>query len=224
MSLGYVADAAFAGCLAIPENNPEAPVHVCESATTYRFEVAGTTYEYDKTAYRTALSELLRSWMDGAGVPFTAQYGARIDFWVAVPEANPEAASARAVVHAKDHKFVAYLSLQPEEWSLSDKDVGVLGKGSYPTSFGYRAGSLVVQGQSGQDPSDYVYDFGLTPASKMGGGWYGYHLSPFAEEATKVAILGDTEGTQIVKRIEVDSIFEWIAWRRQGFVFELIAD
>jgi hypothetical protein len=224
ISYGY-GSAAVAVCVSVPANEPDAPVRVCEDGTTYRFEVMGDVRQYDKVEYRAALSDALHQWMDRAGVPTDARDDARVELWLSVPEANPDATQARAVVYGVPQPFVAYLSIDPSEWDLTDRDIGVLGDAHYPHSFGYRAGSLLVQArQVSSDPTSVVAPHGLTLTAAMGGGWYGYQLAPLAEADTRTAILGDTEAAPVVARVEVDTIFEWIAWRGQGFVFALSGD
>lgn len=215
---------AEGACVSVPRGAQDPAVKACESYTSYAFTITGSTYTYSRSEYRTAFSELLRSWLAQQDVTW-ATLPASVDFWLAVPEANPEATQARAVVRIGDQRFVLFLSVHPQDWQADELSVGVLPKGeSYPETYGYRVGSLLVKKQderSDESLHQYMETKGAGWPQFFSPGWFDYAVPAFQEQQVNDAVLQDQEAAAFVARTNLNYILEWIALRERVFTFSL---
>ena len=229
-SLGYgyisavAAAAPVAGaCVHIPEAAESGPgtVIACETPTSYTFDVTGRHYDYTKEAFREQVRKTLGDWAIKSHVALPQN--ARIEFWLAVPEASPQGTMGRAVVIWKGGGLVAYLELGLESWVLASRSVGILRPGeSYPTNFGHQAETLLVK-SSGQGDQDDRYRFlqnlGASAPTALGQGWEVYRVAAMQEEETAKAIKTASESARHVSHVELNAMIEWIAVRQRVFAF-----
>lgn len=222
-SAGY-ANAADGACVSVPRTAKDPVVKACETFTSYTFHITGSTWTYGRSEYRSAFSRLLREWLDQQGVTWANQR-ATVDFWLAVPEANPEATQARAAVRIGDQRFVAYLSIHPDDWQTDDLSVGILPPGeAYPNSFGYRAGSLLVKKEDGVDEESLHVLMEAHSAVRpqfFSPGWFDYSVPSFNEQAVNDAVLEDPATKLSIARTNFNYMLEWIALRERVFTFSL---
>ncbi len=218
--------AAGPACIAIPDGAPAPVVTACDDGEHYLYTIAGTAYEYDRTAYRAALETQLRDWLRSVGESAEGEELA-IEIWLAVPDANPAATAARFVVRAGTGKsaprFVVFASLHPADWSFTNRDVGVLtGAAGYPGDFGVRVGELLVKAAPGAAKSEvdgFLAGYGLGAPDAFGQGWRVYALTAFAERSARTGILSDPQGAALVEKIDYNHVVEWIAHRSRAFAF-----
>jgi hypothetical protein len=219
---------AFAAgrCLMLPPHAVEPAVSACETETEYQFDVAGEKFTYPKTEFQDRLAAALNIWLNGHGI--TEQPGTVVDFFLAVPELNPRATPARAVVSLPDgRRFVASIGLHPEQWQLVDAQVGVLEDGeNYPADFGHAAGSLLVRATpeaTSDDVAAFLALHGATHPEPFTVGWLKVDVPAFEEFAVLAAIIADPERDRFVLKVEPNAIVEWIATRGLAFAFDLPA-
>jgi hypothetical protein len=232
------ADDVLRSCVGVPRSAPK--VTVCETLQSYTFDLAGEKQAYDKAAYRSAARAAVTSWFSSHGL--TPPVGARLAYWIAVPETDPRAAQGRLVLQAPldpEHQLVAFVGVGPETFVVDDAHVGILGDASYPSSYGHRASSLVVRPAAGASESDVqalLAAYGATPAAGLdasgartgavelaaaGASYLAYQVGVFAEASTAKAAMADARAATLVSGIELNSFFEWIASREQAFAFSL---
>jgi len=216
------ADPSVAACTNVPRSASNTAVKVCESAHVYSFHIAGSVYDYSKDAYRDAFGHLLGDWYEQQQLdPQTT----RVTFWAAVPEANPEAAQARAVLQIDGRRFVFFLPIHPEEWSLANIRVSVLGTDeNYPEFYGHTAGSLLVKHSAGVNESDlqsFMAHYQAFNPESYTPGWSSYSVPVFKEQEIKEAVGRDDPSGQYVARSELNHVFEWIAFRERVFAFSI---
>jgi hypothetical protein len=216
------AEPSWATCIDVPRSASNAAVKVCESEVSYTFQVANNSYEYDKAAYQEAFGLLLRDWYAQENI---APKATRVTFWAAVPEANPEAVQARAVMQAGSKRFVFFLSIHPAEWSIKNVRISILGTGeTYPSDYGHTAGSLLVKKSSHVDEADlqsFMATYQAYHPESYTPGWTSYSVPVFKEQSIKVAIGRDDPTGEIVERSELNHVFEWIALRERVFAFSV---
>ena len=216
------ANPSWAACVNVPRTATNTAVKVCESADFYTYHIAGTVYEYEKDAYREAFAVLLNDWFAHENISPTTS---RVTFWAAVPEANPEAAQARAVMQAGSKRFVFFLPIHPGDWSLPNVRVSVLGiNETYPEYYGHAAGSLLVKKSETAQEADmqsFMANYQAYDPESYAPGWSSYSVPVFKEQSIKEAIVRDDPSGQFVAKSELNHIFEWIALRERVFAFSI---
>ncbi len=216
------ANPSWAACVNVPRTASNTAVKVCETADVYTYHVAGSVYEYSKVAYRNAFALLLNEWYEHENI---LPQNTRVTFWVAVPEANPEAAQARAVMQAGSKRFVFFLPIHPADWSLANVRISILGKDeSYPDYYGHAAGSLLVKKSGSVTESDlqgFMANYTAQYPESYTPGWTAYAVPVFKEQSIKTAISLDDPSGQYVERTELNHVFEWIALRERVFAFSI---
>lgn len=220
-SAGY-ATAGYSYCTPIPRGASNPAVKACETYSSYRFTIIGSEYTYSKAEYRAAFAKLLSDWRELHGLTSLVT---RVDFWLSVPEANPGATQARAVLKAGDRSFVFFLSVHPQDWSLDNLRVSILGQHeTYPDSFGHTAGSLLVKQNTTAQESDlhaYMERYQAYLPQFFAPGWFEYELPVFREQPTKEVVDKDGSAANVVARVELNHIMEWISQRERVFAFSV---
>jgi hypothetical protein len=216
------ANPSWAACINVPRTETNTAVKVCESLDSYTYHIAGNIYEYEKTTYRDAFASLLNDWFAHENLP---PQSARVTFWTAVPEANPEAAQARAVMQVGSRRFVFFLPIHPADWSLANIRVSILGKNeAYPEFYGHTAGSLLVKkSETVQevDLENFLANYQAYNPVSYAPGWSSYSVPIFKEQSIKEAIVRDDPSGRYVAKTELNHVFEWIALRERVFAFSI---
>jgi hypothetical protein len=216
-------------CVDIPRDADPAPVTVCETKSEYVFTVVGERTAYAKDDFRAALRTAIFRWYDDAGVE--APSLARLEFWVAVPEANPAGAMARvAVVDGVTSSgdpapsVVFFLGLDPATWTITDADVGVLDDERYPEAYGHRAGILLVKRAQTADKGQveaFLARYGVGAGDEFAPSWSAHPVTPLTETETAALVRDDPGAKALVDKVELNQIVEWIARRERAFAFSL---
>lgn len=216
-------------CIGIPRESETPPVTVCETKMEYVFTVTGERTAYLKEEFRSALRVAVGRWYDEAGVEEPS--GARLEFWVAVPEANPAGTMARVALvdgvtttGEAAPSVVFFVSIDPATWTFTDADVAVLGDERYPEAYGYRVGTLLVKAaptaEKGQIET-FLAGHGVGGGDEFAPNWSAHSVAPFQEEQTAAAVRLDPRGAELVTKVELNQIVEWIARRERAFAFSL---
>lgn len=216
------ANPSWAACVNVPRKAANTAVKVCESAVSYTYHITGNEYVYEKDAYQDAFAALLNDWFEREHI---APQTTMVTFWAAVPEANPEAAQARAVMQAGSKRFVFFLPIHPAEWTLTNVRVSILGKDeAYPEYYGHVAGSILVKKSitaKEADLQNFLADFQAYNPEPYTTGWSAYSVPVFKEQSIKEAIIREDPSGQFVERSELNYVFEWIALRERVFAFSI---
>ena len=209
-------------CTNVPANNPNAVVTVCESAHQYTFKIAGTVESHEKKSYRNRLIELTAAWLSSAGIDRDRLLSSRIEIWMSVPEANPGGAKVRAFFQSSLGNFVVSLPVSPAEWQVTNSNVGITEFQTYPQSYGYRAGSILVKkSQKATEPVflDVVQPYSTTPVESFAPSWYGMGTAVFNERQVSTEL--SQQNPDIVESAQFNQIMEWMAWRERVFAFSV---
>lgn len=215
----YSSPAAADACVYVPSKETPA-VTACETDDRFTYDITGNAYSYAKETYAARLNDMLATWL--ASVGLAAPEDATIELWLAVPEASPGAAQGRAVLRSSTLNLVWYLSLHPDEWTLADRDVGILPRGGvYPQSFGHRPRQLLVKARGDDETTRraLLAAHGAINPEPYALGWSTYDTAAAVELAVSSEAMGDPKTAALVERVEVNHIVEWIAVRQLAFTF-----
>ncbi len=216
------ANPSWAACVNVPRTATNTAVKVCESAYSYTYHIAGNVFEYEKDEYRQAFAILLDDWFTSVNV---TPHSTRVTFWTAVPEANPEAAQARAVMQTGSKKFVFFLPIHPADWSLTNIRVSILEEDEdYPEYYGHAVGSLLLKKSETAQEADlqnFMANYQAFDPEAYTPGWSSYSVPVFKEQYIKEAIGRDDPSGQYVAGSELNHVFEWIALRERVFAFSI---
>jgi hypothetical protein len=220
--------AAAAGlCVQIPAGVALPVVEACETERFLFWDIAGTPSVRDKGAYVAAFQKSLESWWEARGLDGGQLAGAPVELWLAMPEANPAATQARAVVTLPAAKLIVFLSPLPDGsggWTLDDSSVGFLTDAGYPASFGYRTQQLLLKAKPGVDAEQVaalLARHGVTHGGEYSPSWYAVRVPPLQEAALKAALIRDPEAASVIARLDFNPLVEWIALRERMFAFSL---
>ena len=211
-------------CTAIPFGSDNPAVEVCEYEKAYTFTVVGELYKYEKKVYQNRMQEMLIHWLDQSNLPSEYWRDATVDMWLAVPEANPGATQARFAVSGSSGSFVLFSSIHPEEWDLTNDNVGILLDGPYPESYGVTAGEILVQKKDSTSEDTlfrYMERLGGYSPEGFSRNWYNFQSVVFDEERIRERVENSFEGRFIVDAVQRNSIYEWIAQREKVVSFKL---
>lgn len=208
-----------AACVTVPIDAEEPLVTACETTDDYTFDVVGSRFSYAKAAYRERLRSEFAAWLTAAGVP-TPDDGT-VEFWLAVPETDPAATQARAVLRSESVNLVWYLSLHPDRWSLTNSSLGVLDDGPYPTSYGHRPAQLLIKARGPAEDArrTLLAELGARDPSPYAPNWSVYTTDSTREGEVMAAIKADPRSLALVERAEANHVIEWIAMRELAFTF-----
>lgn len=211
-----------AQCVQVPAGVESPLATSCETEDQYLFEVTGTKLAYPKAMFRERLRTEFTAWLNAAGVALPDD--ATIEFWLAVPEADPAATQARAVLRSADVNLVWYLSLYPDEWALTNRELGVLSDGPYPSSYGHRPAQLLVKARGTAEESRrrMLAEHGARDPSPYAANWSVYTTDATREGDVMAAIAADPRSAFLVERVEANHVIEWIALRELAFTFAFL--
>jgi hypothetical protein len=214
---------ARGACVQVPRDAESPPVRACETETAYELEITGERFVYDKADYQEGLRAALRQWLRSAGLD---DDGGDVEVWLSVPEAAPAATGARVVVRTTSgHAFVAFTSLHPEDWRLTDASIGVLASGqSYPSSFGARPRQLLVRSAPGAARGaveELMTRHGAGSPTVLSGEWTRWLAPPFREADVLSAASSDADAPVLLRSVTLNLVVEWIALREKAFAFSL---
>jgi hypothetical protein len=113
-----------------------------------------------------------------------------------------------------------WFDLNKLEWEFDDAESAILGKDSYPQTYGYRPATIFVQSLPGTNPEQVevaLRAHGATAILDRGNGSFEARCGIFEEKklAMEAAKMKD-----LVKHAQVNSVMEWIADRQMAFSFK----
>ena len=226
---GTCASAVYArseSCTTIPEGSTveDAAVVACETPLSYKIRITDDTFTFSKREFRTRLGAAISQWWLTRHEDLQELARAPITIWMNVPDSNPSAAQARAIVHLRESTLAISFDVRSSNWVVSDGQVAVLGGQEYPQTFGWRPSQLLVQMTPDADKSLLVQDLrvlGVTLSSSSTGRWLEAETALFDEQTARERIDAWDPKHIKVASVEVNSLFEWIAWRSEVFHFTL---
>lgn len=211
-------------CTGIPANDPDPPVVVCEDEDRYSFQIAGEYTEFDKVEWKNRARQLVSEYAIEAGIPAQQLSNANVKFWLSVPESAPADAHGRAVVSAGKFNFVVNLPVALDLDQVTRHQVADLAGQAYPGYLGHRVGSILVKKTASASEEEFLALLkrcGATGTGESAGGWTSVYTADFSEMAVIKRIANDPLGKQHVEGANLNSVFEWIAWRQPVFQFPL---
>lgn len=207
-------------CTPIPAHDPEASVVVCETDTHYVFKIGDGMESHEKVAYQTALVDSVKTWLTTTGSSNSLLNNVEVRVWLSVPEVNPNAAKVRAMFIGPRAKFVVSLPISPAEWRVGSAAVGILTDRLYPDSYGYRAGSLLLEKRADADEPQFlkaVAPYIQGAPERFSGEWYAADVKVFQEANAQTKITHLTK--EVTAHASFNQMVEWMAWRAEVFAF-----
>ena len=217
--------ASFASnCKNIPEQS-DAPLAIyCEDQDSYSFDLAGDQISFSKHEFQTRLSRAIKLWWAAHGLSQASLTYSDINVWLSIPEANPQAAQARAVVMSPIGHVSLSFDLHDEEWRLSDQEAGVLDRYNYPDSYGWRPQQLMISfnpGTSREQATTLLQKAGIKLAEETSPGWYKAETKIFDESAAIHRLTQYDRMSGYVRSSQLNKLFEWIAIRGRTVHFNM---
>ena len=218
-SLMASSEIAFGSCIKFPRDAEQPTVEVCEHSDAYAFRIGNHTQSFLKNEFSLKISEAARIWLSSHGKLTSLPKSTTIQIWMTVPMANPEAAQPRALVQTANGWVSFWFDLNKLEWEFDDTESAILGKDSYPQTYGHRPATVFVQSLPGTNPElveSALRAKGATAILDRGNGSFEARCGIFDEKklATQIASMKD-----LVKHAQVNSVMEWIADRQMAFSF-----
>ncbi len=211
-------------CTGFPADTPDPAVVVCESQQHYTFQIVGQVLEFDKVEWQNRARQLIHNFGINAGISEQQLATAHIKFWLSVPESAPGDAHGRAVVDTGEHRFVVNLPVSLDVNQVTRSLVADLAGQTYPDYLGHRVGSILVKKSTATSQEQFLAflkQCGATGAGETAGGW----TSVFTRDFSEIDVIDRIEHDPLVKAhvegANLNSIFEWIAWRQPVFEFSL---
>jgi hypothetical protein len=136
--------------------------------------------------------------------------------------ANPAAAQPRAIVQTSQGKLAFWFDLKASNWVFTDKETAVLGKTSYPDSFGHRPSTVLVKAHENTSAADLeaaLVQQGAKQVIHNGNGWYVATCGLFGEKS--FSDLATKSRPDVIKSAQTNSVMEWIADRQMAFSFPM---
>ena len=211
---------AFGSCIKFPRDAEYATVEVCEHSDSYSFRIGDHTQGFLKEEFSQRLSTAARNWLSSHGQLASLPKSSNMQIWMTVPMANPEAAQPRALIQTSGGWISFWFDLNKEDWEFEDHESAILGKESYPTSYGHRPATVFVQSHpetTFETVESALLARGATAVSDKGNGVFEARCEVF-DEKKLAAEAGKM--TNVIKYAQVNSVMEWIADRQMAFSFK----
>ncbi len=211
-------------CKNIPEQS-DAPLAIyCEDQDSYSFDLAGDQISFSKHEFQIRLSRAIKLWWASHGLSQTSLTYSNVDVWLSIPEANPQAAQARAVVISPLGHVSLSFDLHDDEWLLSDQEAGVLDRYSYPDSYGWRPQQLMISfnpGTSHEQATILLQKAGIRLSEETSPGWYKAETKIFDESSAIRRLTQYDRMSGYVRSSQLNKLFEWIAIRGRTVHFNM---
>jgi hypothetical protein len=220
---GNIANAQ--SCVNFPEGSTNPVVSVCETESDYIFHIGDAVRSFPRGLFESRLTHAARKWFESQKMTTELLAGASARIWMTVPEVNPEAAQPRLIVTTPAGSISFWFDLWSDEWVFADKETAVLGRKTYPESFGYRPKMVLVQSTDGASEDQVkaaLLSCGAERIESRGGGWFTAFARTFEE--TSLAANARKSHSSTIKMAQVNSVMEWIADRKMVLSFKIVAD
>lgn len=221
MSISEVA-IATSDCIVFPRESANPAVKACEAETVYVFRIGEQKYVFEKDIFRHRIRQAAAEWLFSKDLLSLLEETTAIEVWLSVPESNPLAAQARAVFKTTLGNISFSFDVKSDDWSFRDESAAVLNDKTYPESFGYRPSKIFAKTFDGIPTSvvtDSLTDAGAVAIKDEGNGHYSATCRTFNEMA--VVQEASKSHSDILKYVQVNSVYEWIADRQMAFRFSL---
>lgn len=204
-------------CRQIPERSPEDAVAIiCDDNSAYNFTIAGEVLIFDKTEFKTRLRESLSDWWQSQGESLDSLSHASIAVWLSIPEANPGAAQARAVVQSNRGNMSLSFDLRSHDWTFTEDLAAVTGIKTYPETYGWRPRQLLIGAAKTADPTQlaqFLLGLGVTLGEEASGGWYQATTEFLDEQTAAQRIRAADKNGDYIRSVQLNTLMEWIAHR-----------
>lgn len=211
-------------CRGIPEQS-EAPLATyCETDDSYVFDLSGNKISFAKPEFKGRLSESIQEWWSQHGLDQQSLSLSHVEVWLSVPEANPAAAQARAVVFSPLGNVSLSFDLNNDSWNLVDREAAILDRSSYPQTYGWRPQQVMIAFNKGTDPTKaavLLNHAGLKLGPETSPGWYIAESKIFDETNAINRLMQLDQWTKLVQSAQTNQLFEWIAVRGKTVQFDM---
>jgi hypothetical protein len=207
-------------CVGFPENSPTPPVEVCSDGESYTFKITDSTIVFNRQDFEERVASAASLWLSSHNQSIKLLTPSAIQIWMTVPEANPAAAQPRAVVETTAGRVTFWFDLTEENWEFHDSETAILGDAMYPDSFGYRPLKILAKSQPDIPEAAVVAALvkeGAKNVINEGSSWFSATGGLFKEKA--IAFRSIQNHGNVLKYVQVNSVFEWIADRGVVFSF-----
>lgn len=214
---------AIAGCVGFPEQTEPPLATYCENENTYSFDLGGDHLTFAKQEFQTRLTQSISQWWLNHGLPIAALNHVNVDVWLSIPEVNPQAAQARAVVFTPLGNANLSFDLHEQNWKLSDQEGAILDRAVYPQSYGWRPQQVLLSFVA-DTPHDAIASLlkksGIALGEEMSPGWFRAETAVFDESAAiRRLTLFDQSG--YIRSAQLNKLVEWIAIRGRTVHFNM---
>ena len=218
----YGASANPTSCVNIYSSPESIIATICESDTSYEFTVGGDPISFDKNQFRQDISLAIADWWTGHNQSLQLLKNSKIEVWLSVPEANPAAAQARAIVLTGKGRVSLSFDLQAGVWIIGDTNAGILAEKTYPESYGWRPQQLLIATKTGADAIEtgrILLESGITLGAESSPGWFQAQTKFMDEQASIKRLKTLDKHQNYVRSAQLNTLFEWIAYRGRCFSF-----
>lgn len=215
---------AESGCVSFPRQSSNPVVEACETEFEYDIRIGENSYVFDKEIFQDRIKHAAMTWLTTRAPSATVDSSSLVDIWLAVPESDPLAAQGRVMVRTSHGNVVFYFDIKSSNWVFSDSSTAILNDKSYPTSFGHRPASILAKPTPGAPVDSVIHallESGAIDATYDNSGSYRGVAVPFQE--LNVANRALKSHAEFLERVQVNTIFEWIADRQKIFEFRFIS-
>ncbi len=209
-------------CHYLPTGQPPESSHssICIEENSISINLPTAVHSFQKVQLRSIISKNIHHWAErhSALEPHHAY------IYLNVPENNPDLALFKIEVIAEHSNFYFSLPLNQISRPLGDMSINVLGKSTYPSSFGYRSNSILVKKSPTISDAKFLENMTSLGAIKVHvdyHDWYQVNVEIFNEEtfAQKINFLG--KRNLGVVNYSFNHVYEWQAERVEIFNFSL---
>ncbi len=219
MSISEVALAAKV-CTVFPRDSANPIVEACELDTEYRFRIGDENYQFAKDIFRDQIRQATIAWLADRDLESSVSEVSAVEIWLSVPESNPLAAQARAVVSTARGNIVFSFDVKSNDWTFGDEKTAILNHKTYPESFGHRPSRILATAFAGVSAAaviDSLMDSGAISVRSEGNDNYSAVCKPFEE--ISLAQNAAKSHSDVFRNVQVNSVYEWIADRQIAFRF-----
>ena len=225
ITMGFLVSEVALGagsCTLFPRGSSNPIVAACEEPHEYQFRFGDQSYSFIKDEFQARIRSAADLWFKHHDLSSMVEQVTKVEVWLSVPEANPLAAQGRAVFHGPEGNVSFSFDVKSNEWVFHDTVAAILGKNTYPQSFGHRPSTILVKSNPNASPSVVIsslIDSGATSATHIGGTNYHALSQAFQEDSLIRSIHANQ--LDVISAAYMNSVFEWIADRQMVFQFNL---
>lgn len=221
LSVMASSEIAFGSCIQYPRDSEDPIVEVCEHSDSYIFRLGDMSRAFSKEEFRLSIQRAAFNWLSehdqAAILPATSV----AQIWMSIPMANPEAAQPRALILTSSGWVSFWFDLNKMDWEFADRESAIIGKESYPKSYGHRPGFIMVQSHStasAESVEEALLNLGAITVVHRGQGVLEASCKIFDERELAERARSRSD---MIKHAQVNAVMEWIADRQMAFSFNL---